>query len=168
MQQLIHTENFVDYPRMGLQWSYSRAQMYMVYYVDRHRTKRLWLYLIVFLMWKPQWKKISVASWIHNMTKSSSYACVAVTETTFTRNWHYIAPSCIYFSVSDVSLCRYSTSTTLQLRTMGPCIHSFCINYGRSLMLLATHPHTHIALSLSLSDLSLFFILTHTHIPPHH
>jgi len=34
-----------------------------------------------------------------------SSACAAVTETTFTRNWHYFAPSCIYFSVSDVSTC---------------------------------------------------------------
>jgi len=141
--------------------AYARAQTYMVYYVDRHWTKRLWLYLIVFLMWKPQWRRI-LASWIHNMPRSSSYACAAVTETTFTRNWRYVAPSCIYVSVSDVSICRYKYQH-YSTATMGPCIHSFCINYGRSLMLLATHPRTHIPLSLSLS-----FTLTHAHIPPRH
>jgi len=113
-------------------------------------------YLIVFLMWKPQWKRILVATWIHNMPKSSSYACAAVTETTFTRNWHYVAPSCIYFTVSDVSICRYKYQH-YPTATMGPCIH-------RSLMLLATHPRTHIPLSLSLSlFLSLSFSHMHTH-----
>ena len=102
-----------------------------------------------------------VASWIHNMPRSSSYACAAVTETTFTRNWHYVAPSCIYFSVSDVSICRYKYQHYPRA-TVGPSIHSYCINYGRSLMLLATHPRTHIPLSLSLS-FSLFHSHTRTH-----
>ena len=63
--------------------AYSRALIYMVYYEDRYSTKRLWFYLSVFLVWKSQWKRYSVASWIHNMPRSSSSLCAAVTETRF-------------------------------------------------------------------------------------
>ena len=115
-------------------------------------------------MWKPQWRRILVASWIHNMPRSSSYACAAVTETTFTRNWHYVAPSCIYFSVSDVSICRYKYQHYPRA-TVGPSIHSYCINYGRSLMLLASHLRTHTPLSLSVSSFFLFHSHTCTHTP---
>ena len=70
------------------------------------------------------------------------------------------APSSIYFSVSDVGICKYKYQH-YPTAMMGPCIHSYCINYGRSLMLLAINSSTYYYSPPSLS-------ISHSHTRTYH
>jgi len=66
---------------------FKSTDVHGVYNEGRHWTKRLWFYLSDFLVWMSHWKRHLVASWIHNIPRSSSSACLAVTETRFTFNF---------------------------------------------------------------------------------
>ena len=107
--------------------AYSRAQTYMVYYVDRHWTKRLWFYLIVFQVWKPQWKRVLVHGQLATQhAQVFSSACAAVAETTFAL--------CL-----ETGICNYCSHTFQRPSPGQPC-HQEEVGTPRPLLPVIVHP----------------------------
>ena len=95
--------------------------------MDRHWTKRLWFYLIVFQVWKPQWKRVLVHGQLATQhAQVFSSACAAVAETTFAL--------CL-----ETGICNYCSHTFQRPSPGQPC-HQEEVGTPRPLLPVIVHP----------------------------